>query len=114
MTFQCPSCGDDIVTRVLADSVTLIVVWREAHGLAELTRVYLGEGDAYPAEPAGQAAYKPGSCCGRRLGDTDCATCRSGMWNPTEGGTGIKKRRSSDQGLVIASHLVDAPQREPV
>jgi hypothetical protein len=86
MRFQCPSCGDDIATRVLADSVTLIVVGRcEDHGLAELTRVYLGESDAYPAEPAGQAAYKPGSCCGRRLGDSDWCHLPIGHAEPHAG-----------------------------
>ena len=90
MTFQCPSCGDDIVTRVLADSVTLIVVGRcEAHGLAELTRVYLGDSEAYPTEPAthgdGQAAYKPGSCCGRRLSESDWCHLPVGHAEPHRG-----------------------------
>lgn len=76
MGFRCPTCDSDIVTRVLADPVTLIVVGRcEEHGVLELSRVYIGEQPAYPTEPEPRTlervAYKPGSCCGRRLGDHD-------------------------------------------
>ena len=84
--FSCPTCGDGIPTRVLADSVTLLVVGEcQSHGVVEVSRVYLGDlPEAYPAagmsaapapapEDAGANvnayAYKPGACCGLRLGE---------------------------------------------
>lgn len=87
--FSCPSCGDEVRTRVLADSVTLVVVGHcEQHGVQEVSRVYVGESagvepyDHYdddvatypesdaPATPVRAAsAYRPGECCGRRLGE---------------------------------------------
>lgn len=68
--FQCPSCGAEVGTRVLADSVTLIVVGHcPDHGVHELSRVYIGEQPAYPAEAPPASAYKPGACCGRRIGE---------------------------------------------
>jgi hypothetical protein len=41
------------------------------HGLSELSRVYLGEQSpaARAADSPAFAAYKPGACCGRRLGE---------------------------------------------
>lgn len=78
MSFHCPACGGEVATRVLADAVTLIVVGHcPEHGVAEVSRVYIGEtAPAYPAEPAiprrepaPASAYKPGACCGRRLGE---------------------------------------------
>jgi hypothetical protein len=80
--FSCPRCGDSIPTRVLADSVTLVVVGEcQSHGVLEVSRVYLGElPEPYPAasptaaerdvpESVNAHAYKPGACCGRRLGE---------------------------------------------
>jgi hypothetical protein len=91
MTFTCPSCGEDVRTRVLADSVTLVVVGHcELHGIQEVSRVYVGElagtepydvhdeVDTYPESPESPApltpirassAYRPGECCGLRLGE---------------------------------------------
>jgi len=92
MTFSCPSCGDEVRTRVLADSVTLVVVGHcEQHGVQEVSRVYVGELSAEPfavedevstypdaaAAPTpvpvtpirASSAYRPGECCGRRLGE---------------------------------------------
>jgi hypothetical protein len=87
MTFSCPSCGDEVRTRVLADPVTLVVVGHcEQHGVQEVSRVYVGE--VAGAEPVdvhdevtsypeaatrervhASSAYRPGECCGRRLGE---------------------------------------------
>ena len=75
MSFSCPTCGVDLPTRVLADPVTLVVLGHCAdHGVTEVSRVYIGE--PYPAEEIGEqpAAYKPGPCCGRRIGDA--GSCR--------------------------------------
>ena len=88
MTFSCPSCGDEVRTRVLADPVTLVVVGHcEQHGVQEVSRVYVGElsgepfavedevatyPDAAPSAPTpihASSAYRPGECCGRRLGE---------------------------------------------
>ncbi|MDQ1745952.1 MAG: hypothetical protein QOD07_215 [Frankiaceae bacterium] len=92
MTFSCPSCGDEVRTRVLADPVTLVVVGHcEQHGVQEVSRVYVGELSGEPFEvqdevstypdaaPAAtpvpvtairtSSAYRPGECCGRRLGE---------------------------------------------
>jgi len=90
MSFSCPSCGDEVRTRVLADSVTLVVVGHcEQHGVQEVSRVYVGgvedpfevqeEVATYPADTDAQvapmsnvrasSAYRPGECCGRRLGE---------------------------------------------
>ena len=88
MTFSCPSCGDEVRTRVLADPVTLVVVGHcEQHGILEVSRVYVGEAvgvepldvhdevASYPAAAApvervlATSAYRPGQCCGRRLGE---------------------------------------------
>lgn len=72
MAFECPTCGASVETRVLADPVTLIVLgYCAEHGMTELTRVYVGEpAPAYPdADVGSAAAYKPGPCCGRRLGE---------------------------------------------
>jgi hypothetical protein len=89
MTFSCPSCGDEVRTRVLADPVTLVVIGHcEQHGVQEVSRVYVGDtaasvdpldaGDelsAYPADAMNgdpvmaSSAYRPGDCCGRRLGE---------------------------------------------
>jgi uncharacterized radical SAM superfamily Fe-S cluster-containing enzyme len=42
MTFVCPTCGEDIPTRVLADHVTLVVVGEcPRHGVLEVSRVSL-------------------------------------------------------------------------
>lgn len=90
MNFTCPSCGEEVRTRVLADSVTLVVVGHcEQHGIQEVSRIYVGEVSdpfevhdevaTYP-EDADQhiapvtpirasSAYRPGACCGRRLGE---------------------------------------------
>jgi hypothetical protein len=82
--FSCPTCGDSIPTRVLADSVTLLVVGEcQTHGVVEVSRVYLGElPEPYPAtgleappasahddREANAYAYKPGTACGLRLGE---------------------------------------------
>ena len=88
--FCCPSCGDEVRTRVLADSVTLVVVGHcEQHGVQEVSRVYVGElagvepydvqdevstyPDAAAVAPVtairASSAYRPGECCGRRLGE---------------------------------------------
>jgi hypothetical protein len=88
MTFSCPSCGGEVRTRVLADSVTLVVVGHcEQHGVQEVSRVYVGElADVEPLDvhdevatypevtPIAErvhasSAYRPGECCGRRLGE---------------------------------------------
>lgn len=89
MTFSCPSCGDEVRTRVLADAITLVVVGHcEQHGVQEVSRVYVGElagveppdlqdeiatypQSMAPVEPirAASSAYRPGACCGRRLGE---------------------------------------------
>lgn len=89
MTFTCPSCGDDVRTRVLADAVTLVVVGHcEQHGVQEVSRVYVGElagvepydmndqdvatypESVTPVTPIhASSAYRPGECCGRRLGE---------------------------------------------
>jgi hypothetical protein len=88
MTFSCPSCGGEVRTRVLADPVTLVVVGHcEQHGVQEVSRVYVGElagvepievhdeVSAYPDTAAAvtpihaSSAYRPGQCCGRRLGE---------------------------------------------
>jgi predicted RNA-binding Zn-ribbon protein involved in translation (DUF1610 family) len=77
MVFNCPTCGDEVRTRVLADSVTLVVIGHCAdHGVTEVSRVYVGELDAsaYPAEPTERVAYRPGPNCGRRIGES--AACR--------------------------------------
>ena len=77
MVFQCPRCDEELPTRVLADPVTLVVLGHCAeHGVVEVSRVYVGEPAAYPDEPVTErpVAYKPGSCCGRRLGEE--ASCR--------------------------------------
>src|SRR4051795_10752803 len=85
MTFSCPSCGDEVRTRVLADPVTLVVVGHcEQHGVQEVSRVYVGDPvgvepfemhddvATYPqaaamGEPVrASSAYRPGACCGRR------------------------------------------------
>jgi hypothetical protein len=74
MAFQCPTCGAVVETRVLADPVTLIALgYCDQHGMSELSRVYLGEQTAVARaeESRGTAAYKPGACCGRRLGEHD-------------------------------------------
>lgn len=90
MNFSCPNCGDEVRTRVLADPVTLVVVGHcEQHGVQEVSRVYVGElagvepydlhdevstyPDAAPVAPVAairaSSAYRPGECCGRRLGE---------------------------------------------
>jgi hypothetical protein len=89
MTFTCPSCGDDVRTRVLADPVTLVVVGHcEQHGVQEVSRVYVGEPvgvepyemndddvATYPKSMTpvtsirAASSYRPGECCGRRLGE---------------------------------------------
>lgn len=92
MTFSCPTCGDDVRTRVLADPVTLVVVGHCAeHGVQEVSRVYVGQLDetapvmndddvaTYPEAAQSQprvlaSAYRPGACCGLRLGEW--AWCR--------------------------------------
>lgn len=78
MPFRCRTCGDEVQTRVLADSVTLVVVGHcHEHGVHELSRVYVGEPAtaAYPPHPSEPSvAYKPGPYCGRKLGEA--AACR--------------------------------------
>ena len=71
MAFRCPTCNGEVGTRVLADSVTLIVLGHcPEHGVLEVSRVYIGEPAAvYPAESVPSSTYKPGSCCGRRIGE---------------------------------------------
>jgi hypothetical protein len=71
MSFRCPTCGADVQTRVLADPVTLVVVGQcDTHGVLELSRIYIGESpEVYPTEATTSSAYKPGACCGRRLGE---------------------------------------------
>jgi hypothetical protein len=74
MAFQCPTCGETVETRVLADAVTLIALgYCERHGMCELSRVYLGEQLSAVRDERSRsvAAYKPGACCGRRLGEHD-------------------------------------------
>lgn len=90
MNFSCPNCGNEVRTRVLADSVTLVVVGHcEQHGVQEVSRIYVGEVSdpfevhdevvAYPEDTdasvapvtsiRASSAYRPGECCGRRLGE---------------------------------------------
>ena len=77
MSFNCPTCASEVPTRVLADAVTLVVIGHcDDHGVSELTRVYVGELPAYPDDPTvtERVAYRPGECCGRRMGES--AACR--------------------------------------
>lgn len=75
--FKCPTCAEQVPTRVLADTVTLVVMGHcHEHGVVELSRVYIGEPAAYPAEPTvtERVSYRPGESCGRRIGES--AACR--------------------------------------
>lgn len=82
----CPYCDLVVPTRVLADSVTLVVIGScPRHGTLELTRVSIAETTPYPDEVR-PAAYHPGAAeCGRRLGDDDWGHLDPGHEEPHVG-----------------------------